>query len=118
MKVSEIIEFKNKKIEKLNLEKELTEQVCDWILEILYNVKTSVSSRLEFKEEDICIDEIGYFTVKVDGCPMGFEVRKLQDDNFIYSIIDLDLNFFKKGSYKYNSIEFATKEFLDKIGGQ
>lgn len=26
MKVSEIIEFKNKKIEKLNLEKELTEQ--------------------------------------------------------------------------------------------
>lgn len=115
MKVSEIIEFKNKKIKKLNLEKELTEQVTDWILEILNNIDTS---RVEFKEEDICIDKTGYFTVKVDGCPMGFEVRKLQNDNFIYSLIDIDLNFFKKSIYKYNSIEFATKEFLDKIGGQ
>jgi hypothetical protein len=118
MKVSEIIEFKNKKIKKLNLEKELTEQVTDWILEILNNVKPTVSSRVEFKEEDICIDKTGYFTVKVDGSPMGFEVRKLQNDNFIYTLIDLDLNFFKKSIYKYNSIAFATEEFLDKIGGQ
>ena len=44
---------------------------------------------------------------------MGFEVRKLQNDNFIYTIIDL-----KKGSYKYDSIDFATKELLDKIGGK
>lgn len=114
MKVSEIIEFKNKKIKKLNLEKELTEQVTDWILEILNNIDPS---RVEFKEEDICIDKTGYFTVKVDGCPMGFEVRKLQNDNFIYTLIDIDLNFFKKSIYKYNSIEFATEEFLDKIGG-
>lgn len=116
MKVSDVIEFKSKKIKELNLKKELTEQVCDWILEILYNIDNI--SRVEFKEEDICIDEIGYFTINVDGSPMGFEVRKLQKDSFIYTIIDLDLNFFKKGSYKYNSIEFATKEFLDKIGGQ
>lgn len=116
MEVSEIIEFRVKKIKKLNLEKELTNQVSDWILEILYSIKPTVKSRLEFKE--ICIDEIGYFTINVDGCPMGFEVRKLQKDSFIYTIIDLDLNFFKKGTYKYDSIEFATKEFLDKIGGQ
>ena len=116
MKVSEIIEFKNKKIKKLNLEKELTEQVSDWILEILYTAKPAVNSRLDFRE--ICIDVVGYFTINVDGCPMGFEVRKLQNDNFIYTIIDLDLNFFKKGYYKYDSIEFATKEFLDKIGGK
>lgn len=113
MKVSEAIELKNKKIKKLNLEIELTEQVWDWILEILYN---GDNPRLEFKE--VCIDEIGYFTINVDGSPMGFEVRKLQNDNFIYTIIDLDLNFFKKGSYKYDSMEFATKEFFDKIGGK
>lgn len=115
MKVSEIIEFKNKKIKEFNLKKELTEQVCDWILKILYNIDIS---RVEFKEEDICIDEVGYFTINVDGCPMGFEVRKLQNDNFIYTIIDLDLNFFKKSSYKYDSIDFATKELLDKVGGK
>ena len=115
MEVSDINKFKSKKIKELNLEKELTEQVSDWILEILYNIDLS---RVEFKEEDICIDEVGYFTIKIDGCPIGFEVRKLQNDNFIYSVIDLDLNFFKKGTYKYDSIQFATKEFLDKIGGQ
>lgn len=115
MKVSDVIEFKSKKIKELNLKKELTEQVSDWILEILHNIDIS---RVEFKEEDICIDEVGYFTINVDGCPMGFEVRKLQNDNFIYTIIDLDLNFFKKGSYKYDSIDFATKELLDKIGGK
>jgi hypothetical protein len=49
---------------------------------------------------------------------MGFEVRKLQNDNFIYTLIDLDLNLFKKSTYKYNSMEFATEELLDKIGGQ
>lgn len=115
MKVSDIIEFKSKKIKELNLKKELTEQVCDWILEILHNIDIP---RVEFKEEDICIDEVGYFTINIDDYPMGFEVRKLQNDNFIYTIIDLDLNFFKKGSYKYDSIDFATKELLDKIGGK
>ena len=115
MKVSDVIEFKSKKIKELNLKKELTEQVYDWIVEILHNIDIS---RVEFKEEDICIDEVGYFTINVDGCPMGFEVRKLQNNNFIYTIIDLDLNFFKKNSYKYDSIDFATKELLDKIVGK
>ena len=115
MKVSDVIEFKSKKIKELNLKQELTEQVFDWILEILYNIDIG---QVEFKEEDICIDEVGYFTINVDGCTIGFEVRKLQNDNFIYTIIDLDLNFFKKGSYKYDSIGFATKELLDKIGGK
>ena len=115
MKVSDVNKFKSKKIKELNLKKVITVHVCDWILEILYNIDIS---RVEFREEDICIDEIGYFTLKIDGCPMGFEVRKLQNDNFIYTILALDLNFFKKGSYKYDSIEFATKEFLDKIGGK
>lgn len=116
MKLSEAIELESKKIKKLNLEIELTEQVRNWIIEILHTAKPTVNSRLEVKE--LCIDDIGYFTINVDGFPMGFEVRKLQKDSFIYTIIDLDLNFFKKGSYKYNSIEFATKEFLDNIGGQ
>ena len=58
MKVSDVIEFKSKKIKELNLKKELTEQVCNWILEILHNIDIS---RVEFKEEDICIDEVGYF---------------------------------------------------------
>ena len=115
MKVSDVIEFKSKKIKEFNLKKELTEQVCDWIIKILYNIDVS---RVEFKEEDICIDEVGYFTINVDGFPMGFEVRMLQYNNFIYTIIDLDLNFFKKSSYKYDSIDFATKELLDKVGGK
>ena len=115
MKVSDVNKFKSKKTKEFNLKKVITVLVCNWIFEILYNIDIS---RVEFREEDICIDEIGYFTLKIDGCPMGFEVRKLQNDNFIYTILDLDLNFFKKGSYKYDSIEFATKEFLDKIGGK
>ena len=122
MEIHNFVEFKQRELKRLKLEEELIEQLCNWLDDVtnkltLLNIEWQANYPGGYNYD---IDKGISFTIFVGNnlSPVEFQVRKISDNTYIYTILDVHCQFFKKQEYKYNDYKFATREFMDKIGGK
>lgn len=119
MEIHDFVEFKQRELKRLKLEEELVEQLCNWLDDVT-NKLTLLNIEWQVGGYDYDIDNCMSFNILIGNnfTPLYFQVRKISDNTYIYTILDVHCRFFKKEEYKYNDYKFATNEFMDKIGGK